>query len=239
MITNVNQPLVMSDLYCYDIEKCNYTLLTSIGWNVVNIDADNKLNRNINIGYLQKHNKHLTYHLTHSTSDIINDFIRSSNLKPDNIIIRQKDGLITSSPVNGYDTSISVKLRYTISKLIMHENYKSKFIIIKTDGDVLQKGLERKPTDLSIFNLFNTIDFSTTGRIVSSIENIRNVIFESNNVFWFTFNYNSSYLVPILDQGYLKLNRSTLKLIDTTEIDKRIVWNGCIWPFCKSIITTT
>ena len=69
-----NSSLVLSTLFSYDFSACAYNILKSIGWDLSNIDFDDKKKRNIQIGLLQKDNPRLAKFLLNSINNLVNHY---------------------------------------------------------------------------------------------------------------------------------------------------------------------
>jgi len=85
--------LIYHDVYLYDIEACHYTILKNMGYNL-EVDASDKLQRNIYIGKLMRGNPRLISLLRKTTISVIDDYLRENKVKEDEIVLRQYDGLI-------------------------------------------------------------------------------------------------------------------------------------------------
>jgi hypothetical protein len=230
-----NCPLIISNLFSYDFSACAYNLLKSIGWDLSNIEFDNKEKRNIQIGLLQRDNEKLAKFLTSSINNLVDYYFKINNIKTENLIVRAKDGFIINKKMAILDHTMPIDLRSLISKIIISSDRK-KYLAIHVNGNIEVKGIRNKPVDVSFYKLFRNLSFSTNRNLLSGIENIRQAILNSENILWFTTIDDNNYIVPILGSGMLKLNRSSLQLIDPEEIDKTFLWDEYIWPFARSIL---
>lgn len=230
-------PLVINDLYHYDISKCYYNILKSIGWDMSDIPEDNKEERNKKIGILQKKHPQLSSYLINSTNNIIDHYLIKNNVDEKNdLIVRQRDGIIVKKKLNFISSTIPIDFRYSILKIII-DIKRRMFLLIKTDGQVEVKGVSNKPADHTFYEMFKNIDFGNKRSISDSIERMRQSFFRSENIKWFAIpSDNDSFLIPIKDFGLCKLNLSTLSIIDQSDVDKLYVWKNYVWPFCQSII---
>jgi len=228
--------LIMGNLFFYDFRSCYYNILKNIGWDLSNIEENNKELRNIQLGLLQKDNPKLGRFLNDTASNLVSYYITINNLSEEDIIIIQKDGIITSKKLDKIDVSQPIELRGIISKLILSPDRK-KFISIYDSGDIDIKGVSNKTEDTTFYNLFKSLDYSNKKNLIKGIESIRQNILDSKNIYWFIKKTEDDmYMVPIIGEGDLKISKSSLLTIDLNEVDKNIVWESLVWPFCRSIL---
>ena len=234
MIISKKCNLILSSLFDYDISKCSYSILESIGWNINNINRDNKKIRNIEIGLLMRDNPKLSEFLLSQTEKIIDNYISLNKIGNDDIIIRAKDGFISKKPLTITDNTLKLESRGIVSKLIINQE-RNKYLAIYSNGQVVVKGIN-KTLDTSFFDLFKNLEFGSKKNLMIGLENIRKIILDSDNVKWFIRKDQDEIYIPILNQGFVKLNSSLISLIDIDEVDKIFVWEEFIWPFIKSIL---
>jgi len=230
-----NCNLVLTTLFSYDFSACAYNLLKSIGWDLSNINYNNKKERNIQIGLLQRDNPRLAKFLLNSITNLVNHYFIINDITKDNLVVRAKDGFIIKKKMNILDHTMPIDLRSVISKFIISTDRK-KYLAIHINGDVEVKGIKNKTVDVSFYNLFKNLDFSTKRSLLIGLERMRQTILTSENILWFSTMNGNDYNVPIIGSGILKLNRSSLHLIDSDEIDKHFLWEEYVWPFARSIL---
>lgn len=226
--------LINFNLYEYDFSSCAYNILKNIGWDVSDIPEDNKKIRNIKIGLLQKENPKIAKYLRHTTLDLINFYLRQNNISEEDVILRQFDGLILSSPLDLTDISMPIEFKGAISSLIFSPNFKS-WLLIRNSNDVEAKGLTDKPIDTSFFNIFSKIEFHNKSTLANSINNIRLYILNNENKQMFVFLRNNNLYVPIKNYGLIKINKSAISSIKEEDIDKEYIWESYVYPFVHSI----
>ena len=91
-----NCNFVLKDLFSYDFQACNYYLLKNIGWDLSEIPFEDKAQRNIQIGYLQRNNPKLARYLYDSTISLIDMYLSENKVDEQQVIVRARDGVITS-----------------------------------------------------------------------------------------------------------------------------------------------
>lgn len=227
--------LVLTTLFSYDFSACAYNILKSIGWDLNNINFENKDERNIKIGLLQRDNPRLATFLLDSITNLVNHYFTTNDIREKNLIVRARDGFIIDKTMSIIDNTMPIELRSIISKMIISTDRK-KYLAVHNDGIVEVKGIRNRTMDVSFYNLFKNLEFSTKRSLLIGLERMRQTILNSDNILWFTIKDNDNYNVPIIGSGILRVNKSSLQLIDTDEIDKYFLWEEYIWPFARSIL---
>lgn len=228
--------LVLSNLYGYDFSACAYNILKSINWDLSEVEFENKEKRNIQIGYIQRNNPNVANFLLNSINNLVDHYFNVNGISKENVIIRMRDGFIIDKPLNIIDITMPIDLRTIYSKIILSYD-RSKCVGITNNGYIEVKGIRNKTLDISFFNMFKNLNFSTQKSLMVGLENIRKTILSSENIEWFMrVNDEESYIVPIMNTGLLKLNKASLRMVDIDEIDKYFIWEEYIWPFARSIL---
>lgn len=235
MHINKNSDLVLKELYEYDIHACVYMLLQNIGWDLSDIPYEDKKQRNIEIGLLQRDNPKLARYLLDSTLSIIKHYLRSNSVTDDELIVWQRDGIITKKLLR--DTTSTLPLEYISNILVMIISVDRKwFLLLKDDGSVSVKGVPNKPIDTSFYNMFRNINYGNKKTLAKDIERMRLSLFASKKVEWFSFEKGDTCQVPIKGLGNMSISKAALSRIDPTEVYKQPIWDNYIWPFCQSLL---
>jgi len=211
--------LVLTTLFSYDFSACAYNILKSIGWDISNINFNNKEERNIQIGLLQRDNPRLATFLLSSITNLVNHYFTINDVKKDNLIIRARDGFIINKKIKIIDDTMPIDLRSIISKMVISTDRK-KYLAIHNNGLVEVKGIKNKTIDVSFYNLFKNLEFSTKRSLLLGLEKMRQTILNSDNILWFTIKEGDNYNIPIIG----------------SEVDKYFLWEEYIWPFARSIL---
>ena len=99
MNINKNCRLFLNNVYSYDISACHYNILKSMNYDISNIEKDDKLKRNTQIGILMRDNPKLTSVIRSTTESLINEYILRNKIPEDSIVIRQYDGFMSLKPL--------------------------------------------------------------------------------------------------------------------------------------------
>jgi len=235
MLISKTSNLVLSSLYSYDFSKCSYSILESIGWDLGNINKEDKNLRNIQIGLMQK-DPTLSRFILSQTNRLVDNYLTINSIGEEDIIIRARDGFISKKILKNTKQTMEIDLRGIISKMIITPE-RDKYLAIYNNGCVEIKGIKDKTMDLTFYNLLKNLNFSTKKGLLLGLENIRKVILSSDNILWFSRLDEKGMLnVPIIGEGILKINKSSVSLIDPDEVDKSFIWDEYLWPFARSIL---
>lgn len=232
---NKDCPLILSNLFEYDFSACNYRILKNIGWDLSKINFEDKEQRNIQIGYLQRDNPELSAFLRNSVNGLIDHYIFENNINEDEIILRQFDGITLSKRMSKLNTSMPIDLRRIISKMIISHDRK-KWLTI--DENVVVKGVSNLPIDTSFYNYFKHLDYGNRNTLSNQLESLRKKIFHSPKLDWYMFKENEDdlYSIPIKNEGFIIFRSSTLSIVKTEDLDHNFLWNEYIWPFIEPIL---
>ena len=236
MDINKNCHLFLRDLYSYDIQSCHYTILENIGADLSKIPKEEKETRNIKIGLLMKDNPKLIHVLRSVTNSTINEYILRNNIKEDDIILRQYDGIITTKllreTTNRY---IPLELRKSFQHMIISidRNMYIAFDGVKTSV----KGVPNNYEEMNgIYNRIAKINYINKSSIFSSLQKIKDDIFTEKNPILFAIPNNDSYIVYLKKYGESKISESIINVMDIDDIDKERYFTFFILPFFKSIV---
>jgi hypothetical protein len=210
-------------------------MLKSIGWDMSNIEYNNKEVRNIQIGLLQRDNPKLSKFIMDNTRQLIDFYIEENKLENIDVVIRQRDGIITKKKLSVTNITMPIELRGIISHLIISMTRKE-WLIIYNDGKIDVKGIKDKPVDISFYELFSHIDFLSQKNVITSIDNIRTQILTSKNIWWFTKKDGDEFVVPFFREGIMRFPRSTVLSVDIGDVEKLFIWEEYVWPFAQSLL---
>jgi hypothetical protein len=238
MQLNPNLPLVMSDVHIYDIEACHYTILKNKGFDLSQVDPEDKLGRNIAIGQMMRDNPRITSLLRTTTESVINDYINVNNILPEEIIIRQYDGLILTRQLKVTNVGhIPLERRKTYASFISSIKRNS-YIAQDDERNLSVKGVAHQYDEMNEIykKLCRTVQIDAVSRF-DHLQKIKDEFFESEDPELFGIPLkNGKFNIFLKGYGELEVSQSTLKIMDTDDVDRERYFHFYIEPFTKSIV---
>lgn len=239
MQINKDVGLILRDIYSYDIESCHYTILEKSGYDLSHIDKDNKLTRNIQIGQMMHDNPRITSLLRTTTESIINDYINKNNIKEEEIVLRQYDGLILTRKI--YYTNlghIPLDLRKVFQIFIASIDRK-KYIALDSNQDVTIKGVSNRYQIID--ELYKELCLITSiGKktpIFKRLQKFRDNIIFSKDINLFKIPSRDGKInIFLKGYGQLEVSESTAKIMDLDDIDKEVYYSLYFDAFIKTIV---
>lgn len=239
MKLNSNLNLILKDVHVYDIKACHYTILNNLGFDMTGIDPEDKLGRNIQIGKMMKENPRITYLLRNTTESIINDYITKNKIEDDEIVIRQYDGLILTKLLSITNIGhIPLERRKTFQIFISSID-RTKYIALDNNLKVAIKGVANRyeQIDQLYFRLCKIVDMTNKNSIFSNLQKMKDNILNSKDVYLFAIpTKHDKKIIFLKGYGDLEVSNSTLKIMDTNDIDRERYFKYYIEPFTKSIV---
>ncbi len=238
---NINNKvnLFLTDIYSYDITSCHYNILKKSGIDISHIDPTNKIQRNTQIGLMMRSNPRIVNILRSITISTIDEYLLKNDIKEDDIIIRQYDGIILKKRIKetpeGY-TPLELK-NFFQSFLISIDRNK----YIAYDGNIIKiKGVPYLYNEMREFlNQLIKINFLNKKSIFKSLEKIKNDILTNENPFLYCIPVNDdseeNFTIFLKDYGEVPISKSMAHIIDVSEIDKMKYFEHYIRPFTESI----
>lgn len=240
MQINPNLPLILRDVGIYDIEACHYTILKNKGFDLSHIDPEDKLGRNIAIGQMMRENPRITSLLRTTTESIINDYININNVHDDEIVIRQYDGLILTRQLQVTNIGhIPLERRKSFTHFISSIKRNSYIALVEWERTVSVKGVAHQYKTMNEIyrDLCLTIDIINKGYRFDKLQQIKDDFFNSDNPSLFGIpGKNNKFNIFLKGYGELEVSQSTLKIMDTDDVDKERYFHYYIEPFTKSIV---
>jgi hypothetical protein len=238
MKINNELKLVLRDVYLYDIEACHYNIMKKLGFDMTDIDEGDKLGRNIKIGQLMQKNPRLTSLLRNTTKSIIDEYINRNNVKDDQIILRQYDGILitrTLMETNIKQTPLDLRKVYQI---FISSIDRTKYIALDGGNIVTIKGVSfRYPEIDNIYNqVCRTVDLNRES-MFKRLQRIKDDFMQSQNARLFAIpSKNNKFNIYLKRYGEMEVSSQTLKIMDTQDVDKERYFKFYIQPFTKSIV---
>lgn len=239
MKINENAKLILRDIYLYDIESCHYTIMENLGLDVSDINKDDKIERNIQIGKLMRKNPRLTSLLRNTTKSIIDEYIRANNVVESEILLRQYDGIILTRTLRKTDLhSIPLNIRKHFSTFISSID-RNKYIALDSKMKVTIKGVPYLYDEMKniYIQICNVIDSIKKGSIFRNLQEIKDNFMTTSNLNLFGIPTRTGKLnIFLKEYGLVEISPSTLKIMDPDDIDRDKYFNLYIVPFTKSIV---
>lgn len=230
----INQtcPLVLHNLYSYDIQSCYPTILQRQFYDFDNIDLDNKEERSIYIGKQQIGNEGLSKFLIKSAESLVSFYLQENNLSDEEIIVTQRDGFIITKLLDVDDQFIDMKLRGLIDFLIISID-REKYLVLE-DDKIIIKGMPYFYDGLlAFYDQFKKLNFYNKTILFEQLENIKNSILNCTEVEPFLIPRNENSYIVITYKGSLQV--SNPEYVDISMINKPKYFNHYFRDFLRSI----
>lgn len=228
----------MRDVHIYDIEACHYTILKNKGFDLSDIDPEDKLGRNIAIGQMMRDNPRITSLLRNTTESVINDYINANSILEDEIVIRQYDGLILTRQIKTTNIGhIPLERRKTFD-IFISSIKRNSYIAIDRERTLSVKGVAHQYDAMNEIykQLCIAIDVNKNARF-ERLQKIKDEFFESDDPGLFGIPLkNGKFNIFLKGYGEIEVSQSTLKIMDTDDVDRERYFHFYIEPFTKSIV---
>jgi len=236
MNINKNCKLFLNNVYSYDITSCHYNILKSLNIDISNIEKENKLERNIQIGKMMMNNPKLTNIVRTTTISLIDEYIFRNRISENDIIVRQYDGFMTTKPlVVTTDSYLPIDLQSIFSVFIISID-RTKFIA--TDGSKISiKGISYKYDEIDkIFRKILFINYANRTSIFTSLQNIKDEILNSSNPKLYCIPVGEDkYNIFLKQYGQFEISETIINVLETNDIDKEKYFTFYFEPFFDSI----
>lgn len=240
MKINDKYPLIIRDVYSYDLKACHYNIMKQLGYDLGGIDQTNKTERNIYIGKLMRKNPELTSKLRETTKAIIDEYIFKNNLKESDLILRQYDGFMVKAINLRYRDLHSLPLDFRSNfEIFICSIDRGKYLALETNTkEVTVKGVAFKYEQLDmLYKEICKIQYANKVTIFRQLQKIKNRFFSSKSGLMFGIPLsNGKFKVILKGYGEMEVSESVLKLIDTDDVDKDFYFKHYLEPFTKSIV---
>jgi hypothetical protein len=240
MKINDKYPLVIRDVYSYDLSACHYNIMKKLGYDLSGVDENNKLERNIHIGKLMKKNPELTSKLRETTKAIIDEYLLTNNINENDLVIRQYDGFMTKAvnlrERNLHALPLDFRAQFDIFICSVERN---KYLAMEAHTqNVTVKGVALKYEQLDvIYKDICMIRYANKVSIFRQLQKIKDKFLSSKNGLLFGIPTKAGKFKVILrEYGEMEISESVLKLIDTDDVDKEFYFKHYLEPFTKSIV---
>lgn len=230
---NKTCPLILRDLYSYDIVSAFPTIMGRQFYDFKGISLDNKKERNIFIGKQQIGNPQLTSYLNQSIKSLTEYYLRVNEIKPEETIFTQKDGFILTRQLSNNSDYIEMKFRGMIDLMIIDIS-RTSMVYFNQDGEVVVKGVKYYYKALDkIYQKFIDIDFYDKKTVFKQLNYLRNKILKPSDISLYGVEKDDRYVFMLKNDKSLKVK--DFDYVDPKEIDTRKYFNFYFKPFFDSI----
>lgn len=238
MKINETMSLVLKNIYVYDIQACHYNLLIKFGYDVSNLNKDNKTERNTQIGKMMREDSNLSKKLRSTTDSIIDTYITENKIDVSNIVLRQYDGLILNKQLLTITGALlPLDLRKVFQMFISSIDRKM-YIALTNEEKTVIKGVSNKYDAMNYYytKLCRTALLGSKPGIFKNLQEIKNEILTSKKPQLFAIPAGEKKFVIFLKEyGEVEVSSSTLNIIETDDIDKVRYFQKYLLPFTKTL----
>lgn len=225
-------PLVLHDLYYYDIVACYPTILKTQAYDFSNVDLDNKQERSEFIGKRQRGNENMSSYLISSADALVSYYLMDNKVDTKDIVMTQRDGFILTRPIENNNTFITMELRRVIDFMILSLDRKK--YLMCSNGEVIVKGMPHLYSEIEkAYNKFADLDFYNKKRLFGQMSGIKNYVMSNEDVKFFAIPYGEKKYGFLTYKGPIALDDieyASMKLIDREQY-----FINYIKPFLDSI----
>lgn len=225
--------------YSYDIAACHYVILERLGVDLTGIPKDNKRERNIKIGLLMKENPRVTSILRSTTKSLIDESVLKNNIKDDEIVLRQYDGLITTKQLSEISNQyIPLELRNIFDAFLISIDRKKFLAFDSILSEVAIKGVSyRYPRIDGIYEKLIKINYAKKVSVFSDLQKIKDeVMFSSDPMLYAIPTSEGKYNIFLIRYGQVEISESMAKVMDPSDIDRQRYFDFYIRPFSEAIV---
>ena len=233
---NINQtcPLVLQDLYFYDIKSCYYQLSEAANFNLEGIDKDNKVERNIALGMEQIDNPNFQKYLQETSESIIDYYLFENRLSVDEIILKQRDGFIITRLLDDNSSVMKIDFREHVNWFIMTPD-RTKYMTISDDIGVTVKGMPNQYTGIQkMYDKFKDLNFYNKKGLFRQLKSLKDGFFTSEDMDVFTIVKDGKKLIISRRHGLLEIKPGLA--FSGRTVDKQKYYDLYLREFIDSLI---
>jgi hypothetical protein len=228
---NNNCRLFLQDIYYYDLKRAFFNLLISYGFDTTNIPED-KEKRNIAIGIIIKDNPRIGHILRSTVNNIVDKTLKDNNVKENELITRQFDGIIVTKKLNNIIENFSL-LIYRIFIISLNRKY---YLAISEDNNIFVKGISKKYSNLNkIYQMFSEINYLSKSLIFKKLDNIKETIFSTEDINIFCIPEKTTENIVLKKHGIISIKPEVKDFLDIRDIDRKWYYDHYFKPFIESL----
>lgn len=238
MKLNQNLKLILRNIYSYDISACHYNILKNYGFDLSEINKDDKTKRNIQIGYMMRDNPRITELLRGTTESLIEEYLKKNEIKEEELVIRQYDGFLVTRPlhttqIGGMPLDLRNQFLVFISSI-----KRNSYIAIDKNMNVKIKGIPYRYDKMDeMYKKICNAAISGKETVFKNLQKIKDEIMTSKDPFLYGIPVGErKFNVFLKFYGEIEVNEQILKIMDLTDIDRAEYFKFYLDPFTKSIV---
>lgn len=232
---NKTCPLVLRDLYYYDIVSAFPTLMDQQHYDFGKVDLNNKEERNIFIGKQQINNKNLSGFLNESIKDLTNFYLQYNEIDDENVIFKQKDGFIINKMLTKNNSFIEMKLRFMITLLIIDVD-REKILYFDDSGNMTVKGVRHYYQRLNdIYKKFYELNFYDKSILALQLQNIKDTCIQNKDITFYGIDEDDDGRMMFLYKNGKSITTRDVDFIEPEKINKCKYFDFYFKPFTDSV----
>jgi hypothetical protein len=229
---NQNCPLLLRDLYHYDIVSAHPSILQKQFFDFCGVDLEDKKARNIFIGQSQIGNENLSSFLQTSVDNLVRFYLQENQVSEEEVITIQKDGVIIKKMLENDDEFIPIKYRGFIDFLILSPD-RTKFLYLM-DDKIIVKGISHYYQELdTIYQKFANFNFYDKTILFDQLQNIKEEILTTENKKLFLIPREENSFVVSTHKGDIQIKDPDF--VDLNSIDRMKYCNHYFMDFFRSV----
>lgn len=236
MDVNKHCRLFLRDVYHYDIKSCHYVIVKRLGYNMSQIDENDKKKRNIQIGIMMRENPKLIQVIRGITESTISNYLSRNKVKEEEIILRQYDGVILTRRLQETNLSIPLDFRTCFEAMII--SIDRRMYIAWNGHKAIIKGIPyRYPHIDKMYERLVKLNFASKEAVFKRLQAIKDEMLNSGDPFLYAIETgNKKYNIFLKRFGEVEVSKSMVTIMDPDDIDKERYFEFYIRPFTESLV---
>jgi len=205
--------------------------MSGIDWDFYDIDIDDKLERNIEIGKAQIGNENLSAFLIETITNLLNFYKRKNDLKDEEIIVTQRDGMIVSRELKVTTGLMQLDFRGTFDVLIITPDRRKYLSVANDSVDV--KGISNYYKQLDpVYHKFARLNFINKTALFSQLDSVRKTVLKMEDKKFFMIPIDDDVAIQTPNGPIITSGENTFSLKD---LDKIKYYNHYFREFVESV----
>lgn len=204
-----------------------------MSYDLKNVNLEDKAERSKFIGKQQINNTNLSAFLIQATENLIETYLRRNHVKDEDIIITQRDGLISRTMLEDTDKFLELKFRGFVEFMVLSFDRMSYLACI--DGKIEVKGVRDYYDALDvIYQKFSKLGFYDKTSLFKQFQMIKDSVFTHDDISLFLIpRTNNKHVVVTYKDGPIEIGNTNM--VDLSDIDRNRYFNHYFKPFLDSL----